>query len=222
MNRSPRILLGVSGGIAAYKSAEVVRGLVRAGAEVRVAMTRGAREFVAPLTFAVPRQIGLMQVLPGAIFALVLAPYNLSLRPMIASSALLLAQHVLVHRWRADHVSWKATVLLVGLFYLLWSNLHMGVTIGFASLPLFWTLPTALLTGSAAAGGIALINSIGNLSGFTGPFIMGRLKDTTHSFTAGLLVIAASMALAAVLGYVLSRRPMSKWGGFERHGAGGA
>ena len=92
---------------------------------------------IAPLTFAVPRQIGPMQVLPGAIFAMMLAPYNLSLRPMIASSALLLAQHVLVHRWRADQVSWKATVLLVGLFYLLWSNLHMGVTIGFASLLLF-------------------------------------------------------------------------------------
>jgi phosphopantothenoylcysteine decarboxylase / phosphopantothenate---cysteine ligase len=53
MNRRPRILLGVSGGIAAYKSAEVLRGLVREGADVRVAMTRGAREFVAPLTFAV-------------------------------------------------------------------------------------------------------------------------------------------------------------------------
>jgi phosphopantothenoylcysteine decarboxylase/phosphopantothenate--cysteine ligase len=53
MNRRPRILLGVSGGIAAYKSAEIVRGLVREGADVRVAMTRGAREFVAPLTFAV-------------------------------------------------------------------------------------------------------------------------------------------------------------------------
>src|SRR5512143_2625114 len=50
---SPRIVLGVSGGIAAFKSAEVVRELVRRGAEVRVAMTRGAREFVAPLTFAV-------------------------------------------------------------------------------------------------------------------------------------------------------------------------
>jgi phosphopantothenoylcysteine decarboxylase/phosphopantothenate--cysteine ligase len=53
MTRRPRILLGVSGGIAAYKSAEIVRGLVREGADVRVAMTRGAREFVAPLTFAV-------------------------------------------------------------------------------------------------------------------------------------------------------------------------
>jgi phosphopantothenoylcysteine decarboxylase/phosphopantothenate--cysteine ligase len=53
MNRPPQILLGVSGGIAAYKSAEVVRTLVQLGASVRVAMTRGAREFVAPLTFQV-------------------------------------------------------------------------------------------------------------------------------------------------------------------------
>ncbi len=53
MNRSPRILLGVSGGIAAYKAVEVLRNLVTRGADVRVAMTRGAREFVAPLTFAV-------------------------------------------------------------------------------------------------------------------------------------------------------------------------
>lgn len=51
--RAPRILLGVSGGIAAYKAVEVLRGLVHRGAEVRVAMTRGAREFVTPLTFAV-------------------------------------------------------------------------------------------------------------------------------------------------------------------------
>lgn len=53
MNRPPQILLGVSGGIAAYKAAEALRQLVQRGAAVRVAMTRGAREFVAPLTFAV-------------------------------------------------------------------------------------------------------------------------------------------------------------------------
>lgn len=53
MNRPPRILLGVSGGIAAYKAVEVLRELVTRGADVRVALTRGAREFVAPLTFAV-------------------------------------------------------------------------------------------------------------------------------------------------------------------------
>jgi phosphopantothenoylcysteine decarboxylase/phosphopantothenate--cysteine ligase len=49
---SPRILLGVSGGIAAYKAVEILRELTGRGADVRVAMTRGAREFVAPLTFA--------------------------------------------------------------------------------------------------------------------------------------------------------------------------
>jgi phosphopantothenoylcysteine decarboxylase / phosphopantothenate---cysteine ligase len=53
MNPSPHVLLGVSGGIAAYKSAEIVRRLVDRGADVRVTMTRAAREFVAPLTFAV-------------------------------------------------------------------------------------------------------------------------------------------------------------------------
>jgi phosphopantothenoylcysteine decarboxylase/phosphopantothenate--cysteine ligase len=53
MNRPPQILLGVTGGIAAYKSAEILRALVQRGASVRVAMTRGAREFVAPLTFSV-------------------------------------------------------------------------------------------------------------------------------------------------------------------------
>lgn len=53
MTERPHVLLGVSGGIAAYKSAELVRRLVEAGVDVRVAMTRAAREFVAPLTFAV-------------------------------------------------------------------------------------------------------------------------------------------------------------------------
>lgn len=50
---TPHIVLGVTGGIAAYKSAEILRRLVERGAEVQVAMTRGAREFVQPLTFAV-------------------------------------------------------------------------------------------------------------------------------------------------------------------------
>jgi MFS transporter, ACS family, tartrate transporter len=61
----------------------------------------------------------------------------------------------------------------------------------FSCLPVFWTLPTAFLSGAAAAGGIAVINSIGNLSGFFGPFVMGWLKDATGNFSAGLLVLAA-------------------------------
>jgi ACS family tartrate transporter-like MFS transporter len=79
----------------------------------------------------------------------------------------------------------------------------MGI---YASLPLFWSLPTAILGGTAAAGGIALINSIGNLSGYFGPSIIGKLKDLTQGYTAGLLVIAASLAFASVLGYWVGRR----------------
>ena len=60
----------------------------------------------------------------------------------------------------------------------------------FGCLPVFWTFPTAFLSGAAAAGGIALINSIGNLAGFAGPYAMGRIKDVTGSYTGGLLSLA--------------------------------
>jgi MFS transporter, ACS family, tartrate transporter len=69
----------------------------------------------------------------------------------------------------------------------------------FGALPLVWTLPTAVLSGSAAAAGIAVINSIGNLSGFFGPYAMGWIKDATGSFTGGLLLIAALALIAMVI-----------------------
>jgi ACS family tartrate transporter-like MFS transporter len=76
----------------------------------------------------------------------------------------------------------------------------------FASLPVFWTLPTAMLTGTAAAAGIALINSVGTLSGYLGPVIIGRLREATQSYSAGLAVIAAAMACSAVLALVFARQ----------------
>ncbi len=69
----------------------------------------------------------------------------------------------------------------------------------FAVLPVFWTLPTTFLTGTAAAGGIAIINSIGNLSGFAGPFVMGKMKDATGSYSIGLLVVAATVFLSMLV-----------------------
>ena len=69
----------------------------------------------------------------------------------------------------------------------------------------FWTLPAAMLSGTAAAGGIALINAVGNLGGFLGPFMMGAIKDATGSFSIGLLSIAmgvlASGFILAALGH---------------------
>ncbi len=69
----------------------------------------------------------------------------------------------------------------------------------FAALPVFWTLPTAFLSGAAAAGGIAIINSIGNLAGFVGPYVMGTIKDSTGSFTIGLLAIAVLVLLSMLI-----------------------
>ena len=63
----------------------------------------------------------------------------------------------------------------------------------------FWTLPPALLRGTAAAGGIALVNSIGNLGGFVGPFVVGWVKDLTGGFTSGLLLLAAVLVFGAVV-----------------------
>src|ERR1700733_2275778 len=59
-----------------------------------------------------------------------------------------------------------------------------------STLPVFWAMPTAFLSGAAAAAGVAYINSIANIAGFVGPFIMGWIKDATGSFDGGLLVIA--------------------------------
>jgi D-galactonate transporter len=72
----------------------------------------------------------------------------------------------------------------------------------FACLPVFWTLPTAFLSGAAAAAGIAVINSIGNLAGFAGPFAMGWIKDHTGSYAGGLLLLAGLGVIA--MGVVLS------------------
>ena len=73
-------------------------------------------------------------------------------------------------------------------------------------------LPSSFLGGTAAAGGIALINSIGILGGFLGPFLIGVLKEHTGGYTsamamlAGVLLIAALMVLA--LGRAMTTRPV--------------
>ena len=60
-----------------------------------------------------------------------------------------------------------------------------------STLPVFWSMPTAFLSGTAAAAGVAYINSIANVAGFIGPFVMGWIRDATGSFNGGLLVIAS-------------------------------
>ncbi|MBY8863134.1 MFS transporter [Nocardia sp. CA2R105] len=75
-----------------------------------------------------------------------------------------------------------------------------------AALPTFWALPSTFLSGAAAAGGIALINSLGNISGFAAPYITGWLKDLTGTQRAGLWVVGVYMVLAGLGALALRRR----------------
>lgn len=62
---------------------------------------------------------------------------------------------------------------------------------------IFWAIPPRFLVGTAAAGGLAFINSVGTLGGFFGPFLMGWLKDLTGSFDSGLFLMAVIVMISA-------------------------
>ncbi|MEA2756409.1 MAG: transporter, family, tartrate transporter, partial [Aliidongia sp.] len=68
-----------------------------------------------------------------------------------------------------------------------------------------WSLPTAFLSGPAAAAGIAAINAIGNLGGFAGPYMIGWFKEETGSFLGGLYFVAGLLIVSAVLTLILAR-----------------
>ncbi len=75
----------------------------------------------------------------------------------------------------------------------------------YGALAVFWTLPTAILRGMAAAGGLALLNSFSNLGGFFGPTLMGWLKQSTGTYTMGMLALAAMLAFAGVSTLAIGR-----------------
>ncbi|AWI87962.1 MFS transporter [Methylobacterium sp. DM1] len=82
------------------------------------------------------------------------------------------------------------------------SLVNVGIS---AAKPPLWAMPTMFLSGSAAAVGIATINSIGNLGGFVGPWAIGWIKDRTGSFTGGLIFVAGLLILSAVVTLIVAR-----------------
>ena len=114
-------------------------------------------------------------------------------------------------RW---HLIVAMSVAGVGLVGAAWLRDSYGAiiamcvaTIGlYGSRPSFWPMPSRFLTGAAAAAGIALINSIGNLGGYIGPFIVGWIKDSTKSFEMGLYFLAACAFASAAITYFAMRR----------------
>ena len=143
-------------------------------------------------------QVGFLNALPGiaAVIAMVLwarhsdrtgeRTWHVVGACMIASIGLVLA-------------GFAGTVVAV---LLALSLVNVGIS---SAKPPLWSIPTMFLSGSAAAAGIATINSIGNLGGFVGPAMIGWIKDLTGSFQGGLFFVAALLVLSAILTLVLAR-----------------
>jgi len=73
-------------------------------------------------------------------------------------------------------------------------------TVGLVSpLPVYWAIPTAYLSQTAAAAGIAIITSIGNLSGFVSPFVIGQIKTSTRSTTLGVYLMARVIVVGVLV-----------------------
>lgn len=138
--------------------------------------------------------------------------FNIGLLTAIPYSAAIVGMMLLGasadrRRERRWHV---ALTLLLGAVSLVGSVLvgeHVTLAIAFLSLaavgilsapPIFWSLPTAFLRGTAAAAGIATINSVANLGGFVSPYVVGALRDYTHSTEAGMWAVAFVLVVGAI------------------------
>jgi len=114
---------------------------------------------------------------------------------------------------RIFHVAGAALLGALGLLASVHTSSHLialaAVTCAsmgiYAALGPFWSVPPLFLRGTAAAAGIALINSIGNLGGFLGPYIVGWMKETTGRFTAGFETLAIFVLLAGLLILLIRR-----------------
>jgi len=107
-------------------------------------------------------------------------------------------------RWHAALPAFAGALALVGAAYSSSvapsiAAISVGLLGVFSIMGPFWAMPTSLLSGTAAAVGIALINSVGNLGGFFGPWIIGSVRNATGQFRGGLLVVGAALATSGVM-----------------------
>jgi MFS transporter, ACS family, tartrate transporter len=113
-------------------------------------------------------------------------------------------------RW---HLIVASTLGALGLAFAGWSGTSYWALLGMAAATVgiygsrvaFWPMPSIFLTGTAAAGAIAMINAVGNLGGYVGPFVVGWVRESTKSFGAGLYFLAACSLMAAVITFFAAR-----------------
>ena len=118
-------------------------------------------------------------------------------------------------RW---HTIWSIWLGAAAMALSILSGDNVALTVAFLSLvgvgvhaylPVFWTWPSAIMTTSAAATAIGLINSVGNLGGYLGPRIVGQLSTSTGSYDAGLWFLAVCIMISGILALFL-RKPVGK------------
>lgn len=148
---------------------------------------------------------GLSNVMTGAVTAI---PYTIGVLGLLAWGWSSDRRHE--RRWHLIAAAIVAGIGLTGAAWFgasYWAIAAMSVaTIGlYGSRPCFWPMPSMFLSGAAAAAGIALINSIGNLGGYVGPFIVGWIKESTKSFEMGLYFLAACAFASALITYLATR-----------------
>jgi nitrate/nitrite transporter NarK len=140
---------------------------------------------------------------------------NLSVTLIAALPYLLGVFVMLWNGWHSDRTGerrWHTAAILglcgvfmafpVGLSGHLWAGLAFLILAGActtAFMPSFWQLPTAFLSESAAAASIGLINSVGGLGGFVGPYFVGYLRNRTGSFAASMVFMIVALFLSAAL-----------------------
>jgi len=133
----------------------------------------------------------------------------ISAAPYLAAAVcmVLVGQHSDRTGERRWHVAISALAGAAALFLAAYSNALAAIVPALAIAMMavssmtgpFWALPTKFLQGTAAAAGIAFINSLGNLGGFFGPYIIGSVRTSTGTFRGGLLIAGATLALCAFL-----------------------
>lgn len=167
------------------------------------------------LAFWVPtmiRDTGVSSVLD--IGLLTMLPYMLAVVAMLMA-----ARSSDKHRERRWHIIVPfciaaVSLIFIGLFpdnkVIVMVALCIAVASSLVPSPLFWSLPNAIFTGTCAAAGIALINSIANIGGFISPYIIGYFKNATHSNLVAMCVLSSMMILGAILTYSVPAKLVNK------------
>ncbi len=151
-----------------------------------------------------PLQIGLLTALPYIVAVIVMITVDGH------------ADRVRERRW---HTLIPTLATAAGLVLTVWAGTNIvlamvGLTVATAGASTaqssFWTSPSAFLGGAAAAAGIALVNSLGNIAGFAGTFLVGWMTDLTHSTSSSLYLFAGLLTVGGLLILTIPGRMVNK------------